>query len=121
MGGLCSEVAVVSSSLHDVELLSSPAYYGAHTHSDLVACIGVEQETSHIPHMGHNLAKDVRITAYNCGQMLCIDATLGKDVCLAAELIEIITTILLLYDEEYELALTTEEGVLVDIREVVRR
>ena len=115
------EVGVVSSSLCDIDLSSPLQLVGAYTRSELIACVGViQREKTPCPHTESSVERDVYIHTNLCGQRVCIGATLGQNICLATAIVDIITNILLLCDEEYEFALATEEGVLVDIREIVR-
>lgn len=114
-------MGIGSSSLYEINLSCGPYGKGVQTSSHLVACVEVESEVISSPCLGNKMERDVRISARIGQARVCIDVALEYNVCLESELIDIITSILLLYDEEFEYAIASEEGMLLDIREIVQQ
>lgn len=114
------KTAIRSSSLYDVNLRSELCDHETITSSHLLACVNMVGESTPLPNLQNKLKSNVRITTQVGCLQLFIEAELDQNVCLVSELIEIITSILLLYDEEYKFAITSEDGILLDIREVAQ-
>ncbi len=118
---ICPCVKMGGSSLNNPNLNSANYGKSIRTSSHLIACVAVDNSAFPIPSVNSKAGVDVHITAKYDGRYISIDATLDRNVCLATEIIDIITNILLLYDEEYEFALAAEDDVLVDIREIAQQ
>lgn len=96
--------------------LKSGQKYTLQLESKLIACLSLSHEADYLIGVASKAIGHIKISARGRNLCLKIEAVSDIKVCLDSTLLEEIISIVLLFTEDFEYAIMSEDGYLLDVR-----